>query len=195
MTLWLCMSTRMLPNFLPRRKEKSSIPSSTTGSTDSVGSAMMRRRMVIGQVCIPNRSVKRAPSMPPVASPLAWTLWYRRVVTRAASVQQRPSCAPRRFSEHTSSPHKRICVRVAAGALAALHTADRQRGACNGYERVLPQMSKVGSKQFSGLTPQKWWVHHQFSRCLSPLIPLARKETPPFSSFSDHLSTRVVFSL
>src|SRR2546425_12811794 len=63
------MSTRMVPNFLPRRKEKSSIPSCATSSTGAVGSAMRRRIIVIGQVCIPKRSVTRAPSIPEVGKP------------------------------------------------------------------------------------------------------------------------------
>lgn len=47
MTWWLCISTKIVPNFLPRRKAKSSIPSSDTCSTGAVGSAMILRRMVI----------------------------------------------------------------------------------------------------------------------------------------------------
>ncbi len=47
---WLCISTRIVPKFLPRRKEKSSIPSSDTRSTAAVGRTMIRRRIVVGDV-------------------------------------------------------------------------------------------------------------------------------------------------
>ncbi len=49
-TLWRCMSTRIVPNFFRRRKAKSSIPSSTTRSPAAVGSTMRRRRIVVGDV-------------------------------------------------------------------------------------------------------------------------------------------------
>src|SRR5258708_31766964 len=58
------MSTRMVPNFLPRLKAKSSIPSSDTCPTGPVGSAIMHRRMVILLVCMLNRSVTRTPASP-----------------------------------------------------------------------------------------------------------------------------------
>src|SRR5438105_7141431 len=53
-----------------RVAQKSSIPSSATCCTGAVGSAIIRRIIVIQQVGVPKRCVTRAPSMPPVANPI-----------------------------------------------------------------------------------------------------------------------------
>jgi hypothetical protein len=50
------------------------MPNSTTSSTGSVGSAIRRRRIVWREVGIPNRSVTRTPSLPPVARPITSTI-------------------------------------------------------------------------------------------------------------------------
>src|SRR6266567_8377363 len=93
------------------------------------------------------------------------------------------------------SPHKRICAPGAVGAPAGLRRANQQWCACNGCAHVSPHRSRGDSKQMAASRQHKWSVHHRLPLCLSPLLPLAKKITSPLSSYSDHPSTRVFFSV
>jgi len=66
-----------------RRKAKSSIPNSVTGSAGSTGNRMMSRKSVIREVGRPSREANRAPSLPHVASPIASSARPRLAVIRA----------------------------------------------------------------------------------------------------------------
>ena len=70
-----CLSrfTRIVPKLRPRRKEKSSIPKATTEPAAGVGRSMMRRKTVIHELEMPRRAASRAPRLPLVDTPMAWT--------------------------------------------------------------------------------------------------------------------------
>ena len=58
-------STSTVPNVLPRKNEKSSMPRDCTCAAGLVGRAMTRRTIVIHDVAIPRREANRAPGANP----------------------------------------------------------------------------------------------------------------------------------
>jgi hypothetical protein len=63
-----------------RVAQKSSLPSSCTGPGVTSGSAMIRRRSVVGEVGSLSFAASRVPPSPQVAKPIAWSASMSRVV-------------------------------------------------------------------------------------------------------------------
>ena len=87
---WLSRFTRIAPNCFRRRNDQSSRPSWETSPTGGLGTAMIRRRIVIQDVGIKSRAARREPSLPQVARPISKRAWVSRAVMRAHGSRKGP---------------------------------------------------------------------------------------------------------